>query len=280
MITTTTEVITPEIAKAYLATSEGNPRYKKQTVTAQHRVEHYASTMRKGNWTNTGEPIIFDAEGHLIDGHHRLSAVIKSKVPCEFQVTRGVNNFAKRYIDSGQARTDAQRMPEYVPDDLRNDFVSSIVRLYNNTRSKRKDISHSKSMDSTEMGDFICENEETLRTAKQICCRWTKKSLSRNAPFMLSVFEALKAGVDPERLMEFSQVINTNLSTGVEAPEAAQITRNMLQEMKGTKYSKKTEEILAVVQTGIYKFANYEHPRNRFTKVYAVYTESNKEMGI
>lgn len=97
-----TENITPAKAQQYLQTSDGNRPISKPTVHS------YADTMRKGNWLLNGMCIIFDSEGHLIDGHHRLLGVIEAGVPVRFDVCRGVNSESFTTYDCGRHRTIGQ----------------------------------------------------------------------------------------------------------------------------------------------------------------------------
>lgn len=96
---TSIETITPAIAKVYLNTSEGNRNLKRLKVAA------YARDIKAGKWRVNGESIIFDAGGRLVDGHHRLTAVIDSGVPIETVVVRGVDKDAKKTIDMGASRS-------------------------------------------------------------------------------------------------------------------------------------------------------------------------------
>lgn len=92
--------ITPELAKQWLERNiENNRGIRPQVVDA------YARDMAAGRWHITGDPIRFDEDGNLIDGQHRLHAVIKSGVPITSCVVRGIRREAFFVIDSGIRRT-------------------------------------------------------------------------------------------------------------------------------------------------------------------------------
>ena len=97
-----TENITPERAEAYLGTSRGNRPLSKIFVHS------FADTMKKGRWMLNGVPIIFDEDGCLIDGHHRLEAVREAKIPVRFDVVRGVPSDAFTTYDVGRHRNIGQ----------------------------------------------------------------------------------------------------------------------------------------------------------------------------
>lgn len=97
-----TENITPAKAQEYLKTSIGNRPISKVFVRS------YADTMKQGKWLLNGVPIIFDIDGHLRDGHHRLYAVIEAGIPVRFDVCRGTSAEAFTTYDCGRHRTVGQ----------------------------------------------------------------------------------------------------------------------------------------------------------------------------
>ena len=91
--------VTPLIANQWLETQEGN-RPVKQTV-----VERYAMSMRDGEWAETGETIKFDIHEHLIDGQHRLFAVMEAELIIPFEVVWGLPTSARDRMDTGSIRS-------------------------------------------------------------------------------------------------------------------------------------------------------------------------------
>lgn len=69
------------------------------------RVKQYAEAMSHGQWLYTADPIRFDEDGRLIDGQHRLMAVVRSEATIEMQVVRGLSREAQDAVDTGAART-------------------------------------------------------------------------------------------------------------------------------------------------------------------------------
>jgi hypothetical protein len=97
------ETITPDRARAYLVFSNDGNRKLVNLVVAR-----YAADMIAGRWDLTGEPIIFDDTGRLIDGHHRLHAIVRSDIPIQFLVVRGASEQSVNRIDTGMARSPGQ----------------------------------------------------------------------------------------------------------------------------------------------------------------------------
>jgi len=71
------------------------------------RVAEYARAMRDGEW-GLGDPLMIDKHGKLLNGQHRLSAVIRYGKPVSFVVIKGLEPESKIYIDTGMSRTVAQ----------------------------------------------------------------------------------------------------------------------------------------------------------------------------
>lgn len=95
------EKITPETAGKIL---EGSQDIKNRNVSDSH-VEWLAQQMKAGKWALNGEAIILDDENQVVDGQHRLWAVVNSGVTIESLVTRGVDRKGFSTIDTGSART-------------------------------------------------------------------------------------------------------------------------------------------------------------------------------
>ena len=100
------QTITPKLAIRWLEANHGNRNVRERVVTA------YARDMQAGRWRLTGEAIKFSADDRLIDGQHRLRAVVQAGVNVDMMVVRGLENEVQEVLDSGAGRTagDALRM--------------------------------------------------------------------------------------------------------------------------------------------------------------------------
>lgn len=77
------EVITPEMAMNWLE----HHNFKNRTIS-QGTVDSYATDMKNGRWSLTHQGIAFNTEGQLIDGQHRLWAIVFANKNIEMMVTR------------------------------------------------------------------------------------------------------------------------------------------------------------------------------------------------
>jgi hypothetical protein len=96
---TVVERITPDIATKYLEANVHN------RPVHQRHVEFLAEEIKQGRWKMNGSSIVFNGDGTLIDGQHRLWAVITSGLPIKILVVRGADEGSFATIDTGMART-------------------------------------------------------------------------------------------------------------------------------------------------------------------------------
>ncbi|MGO1069753.1 hypothetical protein [Lysobacter sp. CA199] len=91
--------VTPAVASAWLRRNDANRKLR------QRAVKQYAHDIRRGAWKMTGETIKFSATGRLLDGQHRLAAIVESGTTLEMGVTTGLDNGVFDVIDTGRSRT-------------------------------------------------------------------------------------------------------------------------------------------------------------------------------
>ncbi len=92
--------VTPETAQKWLSTNTENNRKLSKTT-----VNRYANDMIRGKWLLTGEAIKFDTDGNLIDGQHRLQAVVASKKTVQMCVVKNLQPETMLVIDTGKSRS-------------------------------------------------------------------------------------------------------------------------------------------------------------------------------
>jgi hypothetical protein len=92
------EMVTPRRAKEWL---QGNVDNRKLRET---RVVFLAGLLTQNEWELTGDAIVFDDKGILINGQHRLSAVVVAGKSAQFLVLRGVPSQAQEVMDQGLSR--------------------------------------------------------------------------------------------------------------------------------------------------------------------------------
>lgn len=91
--------VTPNVAEEMLKRNANNRRL------SENHVDFLSSEMLNGNWIFDGQPVRFSESGILLDGQHRLSAIIKSKISQELLIITGINSKAFKVMDTGKGRS-------------------------------------------------------------------------------------------------------------------------------------------------------------------------------
>ncbi len=98
-----------DLATEWLAKNTNNRPVRKR------RVIEFRRDMLAGNWRDVGDPLRFNVDGEMIDGQHRLEAIVlASKVMPDIKVplvvVRGVKNEDHVVIDTGTRRTASDQL--------------------------------------------------------------------------------------------------------------------------------------------------------------------------
>jgi hypothetical protein len=102
-------VITPVIAKEFLKSNSKNRTVRKAVV------QSLIGVIERGAWMLTHQGIAFDTNGVLLDGQHRLLAIISADTSVEMYVTTGVSPDTFKVIDGVTPR----RLTDRFEDDRR-----------------------------------------------------------------------------------------------------------------------------------------------------------------
>lgn len=94
-----TRYITPEEAADMLARNAINRPLR------AHWVGTLASAMSSGEWKLNGEPILIGISGNVLNGQHRLTAIIKSGRAVQFAVVTDVPDDVFDTLDQGKRRS-------------------------------------------------------------------------------------------------------------------------------------------------------------------------------
>lgn len=96
--------VTPKIAQMYLLKNSKNRKIRKSVVSS------FVGIIKRGEWKLTHQGIAISEDGFLLDGQHRLHAVIESGTPVLMNVSTGVDSSTFEAIDGGIKRTIGDRL--------------------------------------------------------------------------------------------------------------------------------------------------------------------------
>jgi len=96
-------IITPEQAKRWLEKNNGGGRGNRNV--SQRQVNFLTESILRGQWVLNGETIKIGKDGSIIDGQHRLLAVVRANRSIESLVVFDCEPETYNTIDKGRART-------------------------------------------------------------------------------------------------------------------------------------------------------------------------------
>ena len=190
------ETIDPTMAASLLGNLD-----PQQRPLIRSYVTALAGDMKAGRWYLSPDPITFTDEGMLINGQHRLRAVVQSGIAQPFMVSRGWAAEAYQVIDAGRRRSLITRCPQ---DWMRRSFAIAAVRMaMMGSQVNQMNLRPS----DTALVEFATRHEAALTTLFDMA------HVSKMRASVLGVCaRALIAGVDPERIRRFVLIAATGVS--------------------------------------------------------------------
>lgn len=207
-----TETITPKMAAEMLTHNTRNRPMRKGTV------EHYAAMMGKGAWELNGEAIKFDVEGALLDGQHRLAAIIKAGKPIAALVIRGLPNRVFDTLDTGVKRNvgDVLALEGYKY--ARNAAATAVILMNYRDSGKFKASDGRRGLTVGETVDFVNNNEEIIDSAAFIVSHQAplKRLAGYGAPMIALHFLLKKA--DAYKCEKFFHGLVSGADLSIDSP--------------------------------------------------------------
>jgi hypothetical protein len=131
MITYKETLITPQMAKELLAGNDHNRRIKAPVVL------RYAYDIINGRWVSeTGEAIKISVSGKVLDGQHRLHAIIKANKAVSMCIAYGCSDDIFTVLDTGSMRNASDVFK--IRDVKNGNNIPSILGTYNQLNANRK----------------------------------------------------------------------------------------------------------------------------------------------
>lgn len=213
----TQETITPEMAQEYLKFNTENYR-----SINKFRVMSYASDMKNGKWQLNGEAIKFDETGKLIDGQHRLQAIVSAGVPAEMLVIREVPEGTNLY-DIGSNRSMGQIAK------ARGVVSSSYTQVMAVANWMVSNSNHHGGVGKAVVMQYAEEHAEDIERAVRYVSIGTKNPVCRKSAVAAAVYCMIRGGMPQSEIGDFFRIANSGLPSGHYDPSPALIFRNMTQ---------------------------------------------------
>jgi hypothetical protein len=150
--------ITPETAEAWLKANTRNRTLRPQVVA------EYARDMASGRWKFNGDSVRISKTGVILDGQHRLHAIVESGVTLEALVISGLEDESQETMDSGRTRRAADVFS--LRGEINSTHLSSVVRKAWMWDAGNHRFHQGHTPSRMEMLGFLDEHPEIRRAAE------------------------------------------------------------------------------------------------------------------
>lgn len=158
--------VSPDFAAPLLMRNEVNRNIRPRVV------DMYARDMVRGNWLITGESIKISSTGKLLDGQHRLSAVIKSGCTIDMLVVTELDESSQSVMDTPLRRQTGDML--HMRGEVSGTLLVACTRVAIAYENKEATLGSNTVISNSEIYEWIDLNPE-IREAVAIATRHGKK---------------------------------------------------------------------------------------------------------
>ena len=256
--TGTVETITPAMAEEYLKHNDRNPR----KAANRKQVESYARDMAAGKWFMNGEPIVFDANGDLKNGQHRLMAIVKANVPVDMYVIRGIDPDYTTF-DYGMLR----RMSQELGVSRNAETIANVI------------VSNAYALGRPPKGlvrEYLLQHQTAINRALALSQTGARKAIGVKRDVYTAIYLMLRSGEDENEIEQFMRVVNTQFMLTERESSAAIVLFKFLNELRRTAALR--SEILTGIATVLAAFTDLSRGNKRTMRYKTVNTALAQNM--
>lgn len=224
--------ISPDMASRLLANNPSNRN------VSQERVCQYATDMLVGEWNVTGQGISICEDGHLLDGQHRLYAIIKSGVTVPMLVTTGLPACGE--YDAGRPRSLRDRliMSGTVEEGLATRKAVAVANLALECNPpKDGHSSHSAAAQRQNVALWLQQHRDLVDFISEMPNNRQRGSVG-SAPITLALVSAFAADAPKEELLAWMEVVEKGYCHDGAKGDPAICFRNFLLDSNGKRLAR------------------------------------------
>ena len=250
-ITVAVEVITPSVAKQMLEGNVDNRKLRK------FRVNQYADAIKRGMWDIQNDAITISKTGRLLNGQHRLTAIVEADTPVQCLVLRGVDDSTYASIDAGLSRNVNDALLQAVGGGVNVSHISPIAKMLIafDCGINIFDTNAMSLVQRQDVVDYVQKNNEMLEWGKNIGAKAdTAVGGVRTAWGVFAILAASKHGKD--KVEEFINLVIDGV--GLKPGDAPLALRNWLSRQRGQLARTATKTNIAVFVGNFNKWMTHE----------------------
>lgn len=195
----TKKLITPEVAKNMIDKNTNNRRLREATVL------FYTRQMKDGQWkSDTGECIKISKSGVILDGQHRLHAVIKSGRSIQFHLAMNLDESVFDVLDTGLSRNsnDAFKIKGIPNPNIVPSIIGAWHMLKNGKASERGSHKYMKPSVSETL-ELYYENQKFWDSVAKKTMAWYNEFAKILPPSLIGGLYVLFYNIDKNTSDEF-----------------------------------------------------------------------------
>ncbi|PSV43601.1 hypothetical protein [Photobacterium indicum] len=179
-------IVTPEMAHNLLKANKRN-----RTPSLRY-VKSYVRQIKAGEWVINGDTIKIDVDGVIVDGQHRLMAIVESGVPVQYVIVTGLPKKAFSTVDIGNSRKAGQLLNMSsggeisTADATRAVSTAKLIRNFLDSKNKN-DFSFTSKPGEVNVDFEYTESMSGLMDS----VAWSKKNKDYGIPAVLAAFHWL-----------------------------------------------------------------------------------------
>lgn len=215
--TPTVEIVdvTPELAETWLSRNTNNRNVRRAVVDA------YARDIESGRWRLNGETIKFGPGGQLLDGQHRLSAIVQADAAVAMVVVRGLADDVMPTVDTGAKRSYADAL-KLSGEDNTSTLAAVVRRAVMWERGMRTNTGAIRPT-ALEMDDFL-ERHPEIRSSADLASRLASRE--RLPASVIGLCHFLFSKIDPDAATTFFMRVADG--DGISATDPIAVLRNRI----------------------------------------------------
>lgn len=211
-----------KIEKRTIGPAEAKKLLEKNNINrplSEKYVNFYYQQMVAGEWLETGDTLKIAGDNTLLDGQHRLSAVIKYGKPMTFQVATGVDPNSFLVLDTGKARSaaDVAAIQGYGYATTLTAAAKAILLFKTGYYTQDSNSNKSIQASNTKVMEFLATTPELLEICVYITSIYNRfRTLSKTSMVMLYYLFA-------EKNHEMCEQFFEQYSTGINLHETSPV---------------------------------------------------------
>lgn len=252
--------VTPEMAESWLKRNKSN-RPLNNTI-----LKFLLSEIGNGNWKMSNDCISFDVNGILINGQHRLNAVVVSGKSLQFMVAVGMEPESFKIMDTGKGRngSDVLSIMGYKNYALLAATATFVFRYNSVTASQAAQHGGSVRLSNTDLLEYVQSNEDMPGIVADGLSIFNSSDKLLTASWVCSMYYLIAQRANIEKARDFINRLCCGNNLSMNSP--IRLLRKRLTKDKMDKYNtmNKTVKLALVIKAWNYFISGTEVKVLRF----------------